>query len=48
MLRAVATDDQVAGFEAVERAPLLDTDGRTAAGTRTITHSVVTTEIHHD
>jgi formimidoylglutamase len=39
MLQAVATDDRVAGFEVVECAPPLDSDGRTAAaGTRAIAH----------
>jgi formimidoylglutamase len=39
MLRTVATDDRVAGFEVVECAPPLDSDGRTtAAGTRAIAH----------
>ena len=39
MLRTVAADDRVAGFEVVECAPPLDTDGRTAAaGARAIAH----------
>ena len=39
MLRTIATDDRVAGFEVVEYAPPLDTDGRTAAaGARAIAH----------
>ncbi|EMA38370.1 formimidoylglutamase [Halococcus hamelinensis] len=39
LLRAVAADDRVAGFEVVECAPRLDTDGRTAAaGARAIAH----------
>ncbi|WP_435076177.1 formimidoylglutamase [Halococcus sp. AFM35] len=38
-LRAVAADARVAGFEVVECAPPLDTDGRTAAaGARAIAH----------
>lgn len=49
MLQAVTTDDHVVGVGVVECAPPLDTDGRTAAaGMRTSTHSVVTTENHHD
>lgn len=39
MVRHVAKDDRVAGFEIVECAPPLDTDGRTAtAGARAIAH----------
>jgi formimidoylglutamase len=39
MLRAVATDDRVAGFDVVECAPPLDSDGRTAAaGARAIAY----------
>jgi formiminoglutamase/agmatinase len=39
MLREIATDDRVAGFEVVECAPPLDTGGRTvAAGARAIAH----------
>lgn len=39
MLRVVAADDRVAGFEVVECAPPLDTAGRTAAaGARAIAH----------
>lgn len=49
MLWAVTTDDHVADFGVIECAPPLDTDGRTAAaGMRVSTHSVVTTENHHD
>lgn len=49
MLRAVTTDDHVAGFGVVKCAPSLDTNERTAAaGMWVSTHSVVTTENHHD
>jgi formimidoylglutamase len=51
MLRRIAVDDRVAGFEVVECAPPLDTDGRTAtAGARAIAHvlSGHITEKYHD
>jgi formimidoylglutamase len=50
MLRTVATDDRVAGFEIVECAPPLDTEGRTAAaGARAIAHFLSGyNKEHHD
>jgi len=49
MLRAVAADGRVAGFEVVECAPALDRDGRTAAaGARAIAHFLAGYMEEHD
>ncbi|WP_273836483.1 formimidoylglutamase [Halococcus sp. PRR34] len=48
-LRRVAADDRVAGFEVVECAPPLDTEGRTAAaGARAVAHFLTGHMEEHD
>ncbi|EMA44908.1 formimidoylglutamase [Halococcus saccharolyticus] len=48
-LRRVAADDRVAGFEVVECAPSLDTEGRTAAaGARAVAHFLTGYTEEHD